>query len=116
MGLPREEGPSFIAYAIATGGDPFNFSELAQPHPLLWVWILIVHVLSWLIVPVLAATAIDAAYRKWEERREELEVELQSEMCGVIERQLGLGKEEADLIAAQLLHANKRLAIKRRRQ
>lgn len=67
----REAG--FIAYIIATGGDPYNFKDLGEKYPFIWAYISIMHVASWLIVPVLIAAVIDATYRQYEaaRRREE---------------------------------------------
>ncbi|SRR6266851_403270 len=101
--LGSDGGASFITFEIATGGDAFNFKELAVSHPIVWVWILVVHVASWLMVPVLAATAIDAAIRKWDERRLALEMELRGEMNRVLGAYAGLPKQEADRIAQQFL-------------
>lgn len=115
MTLEPQDGPSFIAYEITTGGDPFNFREVAPSHPVLWIWILFMHILSWLIVPVLAATAIDAAYRQWEERQEGLKLEVQTEMCGVLERNTALQTHEANQVAQALWdQLDKTLAIKKR--
>ena len=63
-----------ITYDVATGGNPLEYiGELQRPYPVLWGWIVFFHILAWLVVPVLAATAVDAAYRKWDERKEEAE-------------------------------------------
>jgi len=108
-------GASFIAYEIATGGDPFNFKELAAPHPILWVWILILHAVSWLMVPVLAATAVDAAYRRWEQRMDELDMEVQDEMTGILQRHVGIDGDQAEEIAQELWKKmSRKLAIKKR--
>jgi hypothetical protein len=101
--LGPNAGASFITFDIATGGDPFNFKEVAFSHPVVWVWILVVHAVSWLMVPVLAATAVDAAYRKWEERRLALDMELREEMGRILNAYAGLPKDEADQIAQQFL-------------
>lgn len=83
-----------ITYAVATGGDPYDFANQLSPHPWLWNWILIFHVISWLIVPVLAATAVDAAYRVVERRRHQAELALRRRL-----RRIGLaaGVSEEDL-------------------
>ena len=62
-----------IAYKVATGSDPLEYVDVINKFPFLWAWILIFHVLSWLVVPVLTATAVDAAYRIAEETRIEAE-------------------------------------------
>lgn len=88
----------FIAYEISTGGDPFNFrADLAQ-HVWLWRWMLLFHILSWLIVPVLAATAVDATYRLLEQRRLELDRKLMSNMINVVVQELGVEEEEAERV------------------
>jgi hypothetical protein len=101
---------AFIAYEIATGGDPFNFSDIFSPHPILWAWILMFHVISWLIVPVLAATAVDAAYRVWEEKRLEVDKRLQEQMRAVVERQIGVtGDAAIQIVLDQLEEMRKQL-------
>ncbi|MEK6322987.1 MAG: hypothetical protein AABN33_15040 [Acidobacteriota bacterium] len=70
--LPDNGRAAFITYEVATGSDPKDFRDDVKQFPL-WLWILAMHVVSWLIVPVLAATAVDAAYRVWEGRKAELE-------------------------------------------
>lgn len=110
--LGPNEGASFVTFEIATGGDPFNFKELAVSHPILWIWLLLVHSMSWLIVPVLAATAVDAAFRQWEDRKSALEVELGDEMSRVLERHVKVPKEEASRIAQEFLtEASKRITM-----
>lgn len=101
--LGPEAGPSFITFEIATGGDPFNFKELAISQPVVWIWILAIHTASWLMVPVLVGTALDAAYRKWEERRLALDLELSREMSRILKEYTGVPKDEADRIAQQYL-------------
>ncbi|HVF57451.1 MAG TPA: hypothetical protein VM934_14955 [Pyrinomonadaceae bacterium] len=74
---PNCQKPGFIAYEIATGGDPFNFqSDFSREDWPLWTWLLILHVLAWLIVPILIGTAADAAYRVFEDRRSRAERKL----------------------------------------
>ena len=115
IGLGLGNGASFIAFEIATGGDPYNFKEIAASRPVLWMWMLALHVLSWLIVPVLAATAVDAAYRRWEARVQELDEALQDELSGILERHVGLPQIEAGQVAEQMLkEAQKKLAIGKR--
>ncbi|HKP86149.1 MAG TPA: hypothetical protein VJZ26_08635 [Blastocatellia bacterium] len=77
---PEKASAGFLAYEIATGGDPFNFKECFQAHYFLWTWVLVFHVASWLIVPVLAATAVDAAHRIWEERQLSLDKYLRTQV------------------------------------
>lgn len=89
----------FIAYELATGSDPLNFASSLQNHRLIWCWVLIFHVLSWLIVPVLVATTISAALHVWEERRLELDQLLVSRMAEVIRAQGEVTDEVVDLRA-----------------
>jgi len=89
----------FIAYEVSTGGDPFNFAAQLSQHVWLWRWVLVFHVVSWIIVPVLAATAVDATFRLWEQRRLELDRKLMAQMVGVIVEHLGLESEEAERVA-----------------
>lgn len=61
---------SMISYEVSTGGSPLPFiRDIEKPFPYLWAWLLFFRVISWLIVPVLIATAVDAAYRILETRR-----------------------------------------------
>jgi hypothetical protein len=92
---PAHGKASFIAYEVATGGDPFNFAGDLQQYNLLWVWILIFHAISWLIVPIVAATAVDLAFNAWEEKRLELDERLLDQMSEIIGGQLGIPQEEA---------------------
>lgn len=116
VGLGANAGPSLITFIIATGGDPYNFKELSTTHPVVWGFIIVLHVLSWLIVPVLAATAVDAAYRKWEERVRELDTELTDEVRRLLEQHAGLTADDAELAARRMLDdTEKALAIKRKR-
>lgn len=115
IGFGPDQGAAFIAYEMATGGDPYNFKELAPAHPVLWVWMLVLHLLSWLIVPVLAATAVDAAYRKWEERRQELDLELRDEIGKLLKAHVGLQEEEANQVAHQLLEDEQKKLANRRK-
>lgn len=110
--LGSDGGAAFISFEIATGGDPFNFKDLAFSHPILWIWILVLHVASWLMVPVLAATAVDAAHRKWEERRLALDVELRAEMGRILAEHAGVPKDEAERIIQQFLEDSRQKLAK----
>jgi len=95
--LPDKGTAAFITYEVATGGDPKDFRGDVKQFPL-WLWILAMHVASWLIVPVLAATAVDAAYRVLESRRAELDKrELKN-----YEKLLDVAKIPADLRIAAI--------------
>jgi hypothetical protein len=97
--LPAEKSAGFIAYEIATGGDPYNFVGDIQSHYWTWRWILLFHVISWLIVPVIAATAVDAAFRIYEQRKAELSATLSDRMEDIMIRHLGLSPEDAEKLA-----------------
>ena len=91
---PNVNDASFAAYEIATGGDPFNFKKDWGKDRLIWTWILVLHVVSWLIVPVLIATAIDAAYRIFEQTSR-AEKTLREIIGGTARNELNLSDEEA---------------------
>ena len=99
----------FIAYEISTGGDPFNFSADLAKHVWLWRWILLFHVLSWLVVPVLAATAVDATYRLLEQRRLELDRRLMSNMINVVVQELGVEEEQAERLVLKARKSMERM-------
>jgi len=71
---------AFIVYQIGTGGDPFNFADDFANNLWLWRWLLVLHVLSWLIVPVLAATAVDVVFSIREKKKFELEDRIENSM------------------------------------
>lgn len=99
---PEYGKAAFLAYEIATGSDPYNFSaDLRQPT-WLWIWILVFHVISWLIVPVLAGTAVNAAFHSWEQRKLALNKELLVLMEKAIVDQLRLPAHEAKRLAQEL--------------
>ena len=58
-----------IAYDVALGGSPLPYAAVVSPFPFLWKALEIFHAFAWLIIPVLAATMVDAAYRMFEEDR-----------------------------------------------
>lgn len=89
-----EYGKGFlIAYGVTTGGDPLGFADELDGHKLVWAWLLILHLLSWLVVPVLAATAVDAAYRVVEQRRTRATKELNNQI-GEVGKEIGLSDED----------------------
>ena len=96
--LPTEKRPGFIAYEIATGGDPINFEADIQTHYWTWRWILLFHVVSWLIVPVLAATAVDAAFKTYEERRKRVSDQLSDRMEQILTKHSELSQEDAEKV------------------
>lgn len=63
---------SIISYEVATGGSPAPFIRDIEPRfPFLWAWLLVLHAISWLLVPMLIASAVDATYRILEKQRVE---------------------------------------------
>lgn len=59
-----------IAYDVATGASPVAYMADVKPlFPVLWLWLAVLHVFSWLIVPIVIATAIDVMYRVYEQGR-----------------------------------------------
>lgn len=93
---PDQEKALFIAYEAATGADPFNFASDLKRFFWLWVWIMVFHVISWLAVPVLAATAVDAACRIFEEKRSRGERSLRRRIRLMGEEHLGLSGKKLD--------------------
>lgn len=65
-----------IAYDVALGGSPLPYGALLSDFPFLWKALQIFHFFAWLIVPVLAATMVDAAYRLYEENQRRKERKL----------------------------------------
>jgi hypothetical protein len=66
-----------IAYDVATGASPLNYQvDLHPAFPWLWVWMCVFHVLSWLAIPVLIATIVDALCRTYERTRVQAERQL----------------------------------------
>jgi hypothetical protein len=61
--------PPMIAYDVAFGGSPLPYADVLSNSPGLWKAVQIFHILAWLIVPILAATMVDAAYRMFEENQ-----------------------------------------------
>lgn len=62
-----------IAYTLSTGGDPYSQPEALQLGWGWWLWFFLFHILSWLLVPVLIASAIECAHRTNEERSKQAE-------------------------------------------
>lgn len=67
---------AIIAYDLALGGSPLPYVHVLSDYPVLWRALKIFHGVAWLIVPVLAASMVDAAYRTYEQdqRRKELKL------------------------------------------
>jgi hypothetical protein len=65
-----------IAYDVAFGGSPLPYADVLSNFPVLWKAVQIFHIVAWLIVPVLAATMVDAAYRMFEENQRRKERKL----------------------------------------
>jgi hypothetical protein len=75
---------AFVTFDIATGGDPYNFTADLISNKLIWTWALVIHLLSWLIMPVLIAMVVDAAYNFFEEGKIKAERKVQKRI-----RQIG---------------------------
>lgn len=59
-----------IAFDVATGSSPLLYESYVRPFSsVLWLWLSAFHVVSWLLVPIVVATTIDATYRLYENRR-----------------------------------------------
>lgn len=91
-----------IAYKVATGSDPLEYVEDLNKYSFLWAWILVFHVISWLVVPVLTATAVDAAYRVFEARRTRAEKDLRRRLRA-IGRERGLSGLDLDNFVEETL-------------
>lgn len=67
--LDPSQNPDLVTYIIATGGDVDTYLPILRAHNIAFYWVLIFHVISWLIVPILAAAAVDGAYRLYEQHK-----------------------------------------------
>lgn len=65
--LPSNQSPALVTYLVATGGDPAPFLLILTDNPVGYYWIGFLHILSWLIVPAVIASLIDASYRLHEQ-------------------------------------------------
>jgi hypothetical protein len=83
-----------IAYDVALGGSPLSYDIVLSRFPFLFIALEVFHGLAWLIVPVLAATMVDAAYRTFEEDRRRKETELRRSI-GRWARKQGMSTEAA---------------------
>ncbi|HJR06896.1 MAG TPA: hypothetical protein VJ842_06550 [Pyrinomonadaceae bacterium] len=110
---PQRNKAAFIAYEMATGSDPYNFAIDLQGFFLLWNWILVFHIISWLIVPILAATAVEATFRVYEQRKQDLNEKLLTSMERIIGEYGGISQEEAERFAVE---ARKAIEIEIRKQ
>jgi hypothetical protein len=99
---------SWIAYEIATGGDPFNFYNELQPYWLLWIWMLSFHVLSWLLIPILVGTAVNVSIQSWEQRRARLREKLVERVAAVLAEKGGVAAEGSLSLAEQLVSSIER--------
>jgi hypothetical protein len=94
---------SWIAYEIATGGDPFNFYNQLRPYWFLWIWILIFHVVSWLLVPILVGLSVTSITASWAERRAQLKKQLQTLLSELYTTHAGMSPSEAEKLAIEML-------------
>jgi hypothetical protein len=102
---PQRNKAAFIAYEMATGSDPYNFVADIQQFFFLWNWILIFHIISWLIVPILTATAVDATFRIYEERKRNLHERLFATMERIISNYGGIPEDKAESFAIEAREA-----------
>lgn len=104
---PHYQKAGFIAYKIATGGDPFNFTADVGHYRFVWTWLLLLHTIAWIAVPALIGTAVDAAYRVYEDRRYRAAKTLQKIMRKKAAT-LGLPETEIDNLVEQTMESFKR--------
>lgn len=102
---PNYQKAGFIAYEVATGGDPFNFTSAVGQYRFVWTWLLGLHVIAWLAVPILIGTAIDAAYRVYEARRQRTERILQKIIRKKAAEKLKLSDAELDDFVEQTMES-----------
>lgn len=67
---------AIIAYDVSLGGSPLPYVHVLSDYPVLWRGLKAFHAIAWLIVPVLAATMVDAISRTYveDQRRKELKL------------------------------------------
>jgi hypothetical protein len=78
--------PFVIAYGVVTGSDPIPLYSDFKGHNWLYGWILFIHLLSWLFIPLIAAAALDAVYRINEEKKNKGKRDLEIIFRGIGER------------------------------
>lgn len=110
---PAWRKAGFIAYEIATGGDPYNFFNEVANYPVLWEWLLILHLIAWLMVPILVGTAADAAFRQYEERRSETEKRLRQLIKNHARERLHLSEEDLDELVESTIEGFRRSSLGR---
>jgi hypothetical protein len=86
----------FVTFDIATGGDPHNFTEKLTTSSLIWTYALGIHFLSWLIMPVLIAMVVDAAYKFFEESKIKAEKKVEKRIRQIGRDRLDLSGEALD--------------------
>jgi len=47
-----------VTLGLLTGGDPYSFKEVVEPHAFIWGLAWVIHVASWLFIPALIALVI----------------------------------------------------------
>jgi hypothetical protein len=105
-----------IAYDVSLGGSPLPYCLLLSEFPYLWKALEVFHFFAWLIVPVLAATMVDAAYRMFEENQRRKERQLRRSI-GRWGKQMGYeGDELRDLVDEAMDTFPLRLKAKRRKK
>jgi hypothetical protein len=92
--LDPNQNPDLVTYIIATGGDVDIYLPILRPHSIAFYWILVFHITSWLIVPVLAAATVDGAYRLYEQRKEKAVRNIEVTMVELLKLNTSLGDDE----------------------
>ncbi len=115
---PDYQMAGFIAYEIATGGDPFNFKDVVGvgDDRLVWTWLLIFHLAAWVIVPVLIGTAADAAFRAYEKQQARAERRLRRIIKKEARKRFQLTDDEADDFADKTLDGFRQPGARSKRQ
>lgn len=97
--LPPEKKPGMISYFLATGGDPAPYLNDLGSYLLAYSWIMVFHVLSWLVIPVLAATAMDISFRAYDNHKHRAEKRLEKRMVMILVQE---GKVSEDIASEKV--------------
>lgn len=89
----------FIVLGLLTGGDPYSFKTTVESSNVAWGLAWLIHIASWLIIPILVGMALtEAAVRMKVERRRELVTSLKAWA-----KASGLSEENAQGFAQEAL-------------
>lgn len=91
---PENQSAFLISYIVATGGDPSPYLQTLELYSFSYYWILVFHVISWLIVPVIVALAADATCRLFEKRKNLAEILLKKKMKNILSKETPLSEDE----------------------